>query len=372
MNEKIKNAYILIVDDNSRNLQILGKILSEKGFTVGIARSGAHALKAIEVKLPDLILLDVMMPEIDGFEVCRRLKKSELTEKIPVIFLTAKDETEDVVNGFELGAADYITKPFNPHELIARVETHLHLKFSNETILGQRNEIKQILHILSHDISNQLQGLDVSLEMTKMKKNFEESYGSMKSFVRRSIDLIRLVSSLRSLAENQIEFYLLPVNLNSALNESLETLAHLFQKKDIQLSVELESDIIILAEKTSFINSVLNNLLTNAIKFSYPGSRIIIKALAKKDHVVLIVQDHGIGIPEDILQKIFEVNKFVTRQGTEGEKGMGFGMSSVKHFIKAYGGEIKISSKAESEFPDNHGTEVKLILKLSGGLHLPE
>ncbi|MBF0277404.1 MAG: sigma-54-dependent Fis family transcriptional regulator [SAR324 cluster bacterium] len=127
MNE-IKHARILIVDDHPKNIQVVGKILSNHGYRSIIAKNGIEALKASEKVLPDLILLDVMMPEMDGYETCRHLKESPQTRDIPVIFLTAKTETEDIVQGFELGAVDYVNKPFNSHELLARIRTHLELK----------------------------------------------------------------------------------------------------------------------------------------------------------------------------------------------------------------------------------------------------
>lgn len=123
-----KKLRILIVDDNLNNLQLLGKILTDNGYEVIVATSGAQALKNIEKKDPDLILLDIMMPDMDGFEVCKRLKANDITKHIPVIFITAKKETDDIVKGFEVGAIDYITKPFNTMELLVRVKTHIEMK----------------------------------------------------------------------------------------------------------------------------------------------------------------------------------------------------------------------------------------------------
>ncbi|GBC59587.1 hypothetical protein DENIS_0526 [Desulfonema ishimotonii] len=125
--EKNGNDRILIVDDNPRNIQVLGTILRQNGYQLVVAQNGVQALKAVEKAWPDLILLDVMMPEPDGFETCRRLKASRHTEDIPVIFLTARTEPEDIAKGFELGAVDYITKPFNALELLSRVKTHIEL-----------------------------------------------------------------------------------------------------------------------------------------------------------------------------------------------------------------------------------------------------
>ncbi len=132
--EKLNKDMILIVDDNPKNLQVLGNVLTEKGYEVAAALSGESALDFVKNENPDLILLDIMMPEMDGFEVCRRLKMLERIREIPVIFLTAKTETEEVVKGFNLGAVDYITKPFKPTELLVRVRTHIDLKKAREEI----------------------------------------------------------------------------------------------------------------------------------------------------------------------------------------------------------------------------------------------
>ncbi|MBU2515581.1 response regulator [bacterium] len=133
MTEKT-NPQILVVDDNTQNLQFLGNLLSKSNYELAIAQNGELALEFLEKEIPDLILLDVMMPGIDGYEVCRRLKKNHKTRDIPVIFLTAKSEVEDLVKGFEVGAVDYVTKPFNSLELLARVKTHVELKRAREEI----------------------------------------------------------------------------------------------------------------------------------------------------------------------------------------------------------------------------------------------
>jgi DNA-binding response OmpR family regulator len=130
----VKNVYILIVDDTPKNIQLLGTILKNIGYKIIVATNGLQALEILEKVKPDLILLDVMMPELDGYETCKRIKSNENLKDIPVIFLTAKTQPEDIVKGFELGAVDYIIKPFNSSELIARVKTHLELKFNQDLL----------------------------------------------------------------------------------------------------------------------------------------------------------------------------------------------------------------------------------------------
>jgi len=140
MNDK-KN--IFIVDDVQENLQVIGNILKDQNMNISFARNGKQALTGIEKKLPDLILLDINMPDITGYDVCEKLKANEITKHIPIIFLTARTQTDDIVKGFQLGAVDYVTKPFNREELLARVFTHLELKEARDIIHKQNEELKQ-------------------------------------------------------------------------------------------------------------------------------------------------------------------------------------------------------------------------------------
>ena len=141
---------ILIIDDAPANIQALSTILKERGYNISIATNGRQALEVLERIRPDLILLDIMMPEMDGFETCRRIKASTAWREIPIIFLTAKTDTADIVRGFELGALDYVAKPFNAHELLARVNTHLTVDY-----LHRENE-RLLLNVLPASIANKL------------------------------------------------------------------------------------------------------------------------------------------------------------------------------------------------------------------------
>lgn len=140
--EARKGERILIVDDTLQNIQVLGTVLREQNYQINVAQNGIQALEMVEKVEPDLILLDVMMPEMDGFEACQRLKADEKTREIPIIFLTAKVETEDVVHGFEIGAIDYVTKPFNAIELLARVKTHLELRRLRQELLEYNEQLE--------------------------------------------------------------------------------------------------------------------------------------------------------------------------------------------------------------------------------------
>ena len=145
MNLQPENFRILIVDDTPRNIQVLGALLKKEGYQINIAQNGLQAIEIVAETAPDLILLDVMMPELDGFQTCSRLKENPGTRDIPVIFLTARVETDDIVHGFELGAVDYVTKPFNPPELLSRVSTHLELKAAREKLEALPRKLSKYL-----------------------------------------------------------------------------------------------------------------------------------------------------------------------------------------------------------------------------------
>lgn len=358
-----RHPHILIVDDNIKNIQVLGQILIKENYQINAAETGLQALEMVKELVPDLILLDVMMPDMDGLETCKRLKASASTKDVPVIFLTAKTETEDIVLGFETGAVDYITKPFNTVELLARVRTHLELKFSKEKIIKQNYERGEMLHILCHDLSNPIWGIQMTMQRTKDPEELFMFRGKVLQATNSAINIIELVKNLRALEEGKQKIVPETFQLKEAVDQSLDMLQQRFIEKKISHEVNLDESINIQAERTSFVNSVLNNILTNAIKFSFPDSKVIISAQEIKDEVVLSICDSGIGMSKTLKENLFNVNQETNRFGTKGERGTGFGMPIVKKFVNLYGGRIEIFSKEQTESQEHHGTEVKVYLK---------
>ncbi|MCB1189103.1 MAG: hybrid sensor histidine kinase/response regulator [Leptospiraceae bacterium] len=350
------NSSVLIVDDTPKNLHLVSTILKDRVSQVYIAHNGEKALKVIEKVIPDLILLDIMMPNMDGFEVCRRLKISHKTKDIPIIFLTAKTEIEDVIKGFDLGAVDYITKPFNQQELLARVYTHLELR---QLMMKQ----KELLHILCHDLNAPFASILSMLDIIDSYTEFQELQEDLKKVATKGYDLIQLVRKMRKMEDKNESLHLEPVNLKESLEESVLLLQQNLKKKNIELSVSVDKDHNVLAEKVSLVNSVFNNILSNSIKFSYPFSTISIQSEKKEGFIILTFIDQGIGIPEQMLKDIFDYTKTTSRIGTEGEDGTGFGMPLIKKFIHEYKGKIEIFSKEKKETSNNHGTEIRLMFQ---------
>ena len=356
-------ANILIVDDLPQNLKLLSELMKDNNYYVRPVTSGKLALLAAQAIPPDLILLDINMPVMDGFETCEQLKTLEKTKHIPIIFLSANTESDAIVKGFELGAVDYITKPFKATEVLLRVKTHLELKFSKETILKQNHSQRELLHILCHDLMNSVGAAQSLMMIKKIGAPLSEEDEIMSMAINNAVDVIGLVHQLRRLEENKVSINLSEHNLKNLVNETLLIVHEKIQKKNIEVVVDIEDDERVVVESVSFINSVMNNLLTNAIKFSFPEAQIIISAQKLVDMVYLSVKDFGIGMPEKLQDDVFKIEKATTREGTNGELGTGFGMPLVKKFMLAYGGKIDIISQEKNTASDEHGTEIKLELK---------
>lgn len=356
---------ILAVDDTPINIDVLQESL-RANYDVSIATDGPEALEILRAISPDLILLDIMMPGMNGFEVCQQIRSNPRLRDIPIIFLTAKSSPDDILEGFKAGAVDYLSKPFNVAELKARIGVHVELKRTREIVHQQNTEQKELLHVLCHDLANPLS--NVLNALTLVREESDESFRMeyldlMEKSVANGLDVIETVRSMRKLEEKSLQ--LKAVDLRQAVEDSVSLLYHIIANKKIHLVIDIDRCIRVMAEKTTLINSVLNNLLSNAVKFSKRGGKIQITAkTGRRTHnntlpVTLVLRDFGIGIPESILNDIFDVTKTTSREGTEGESGTGFGMPLVAKFINAYGGTVSIESNCEGD-PESVGTSVSL------------
>jgi len=355
---------ILVVDDVPENLKLLVKMMSHL-YYIRPVTSGKLALSAAQALPPDLVLLDINMPEMDGFETCRQLKADERTKDVPIIFLSANTDKEGVVKGFQLGAVDYITKPFNAFEVMARVETQVDLKLSQKIILKQNQTQQELLHILCHDLMNSVGVVQSFLNLKAYDEELTEEDDYMLMAINNAVDVITLVRQLRSIEEKKVKIKLELLDLREMIDTSCSMVREKAAHKNIELLIEVDESCHVLVEKTSFVNSVLNNLLTNAIKFSHVGGKIIIAAHSNTANhsLILSVQDFGVGMPEALANAVFDVEKQTSRPGTEGEQGTGFGMPLVKRFIESYGGVIELKTQEASSEKSDSGTELIMSLK---------
>ncbi len=352
-----KQSLVLIVDDNPQNLKVLGYTLKENGITPAIAKHGVAALALAKKKKPDLILLDVMMPEMDGFEVCKQLKQNPDTADIPVIFLTAKTEKEDVIAGLELGALDYVTKPFNTKELMTRVNTHLELKKAKDTILLQKEELQQanaakdkFFAIISHDLGNffnTLMGFSSLLITQGERLNAEQKENFIQSILQASRKGYDLLVNLLDWSRSQtgtIAFKPALLNLKTLVAETVELSSSQAIAKNITLLSYLSETTTVFADK-NMLETVIRNLISNAIKFTPVNGRVEIAYQEQDTEVEISISDSGVGISSENIDKLFKVGISHSTPGTAKEKGTGLGLLLCHEFIEKNSGQIWVESE---------------------------
>ncbi|MFH0735620.1 MAG: hybrid sensor histidine kinase/response regulator [bacterium] len=353
MKEKNK---ILIVDDQPKNLQLAATVLNPF-YKLLIADSGQKAIKIALEKKPDLILLDIMMNEMSGFEVCEKLKNITATKNIPIIFLTAKTEEEDIVKAFEIGGVDYITKPFKRKEVLARIKTHLDLlnakKFiekQNDELIKVNNEKDKFFSIIAHDLKSPFTGF---LSLTEMMAHEIEDFTpeELKNVV---ISLKDSANILYKLLENLLEWSLIKRGLSETFFErlqigklvmyNLEIIRAKAEQKKIILENDIKDELEVFADK-NIINTVLRNLISNAAKFTNDGGKITVSAkVIESDIVEVSVKDTGMGISEKDIKRLFKIDEKVSNVGTAGESGTGLGLLLCKELIEKNNGTIKVES----------------------------
>jgi signal transduction histidine kinase len=353
----LQDMKLLIVDDVVDNIKVVGRLLKTKGIQVTPATSGEQALGLAAAKKPDLILLDVQMPEMDGFEVCRRLKDNPLTQKIPVIFLTARTESEDIMTGFMLGAIDYITKPFRADEVLVRIKNHLELKKSGDIINAQNIHLKELnatkdkfFSIIAHDLKNPISNFR---DLTKvLSENYyllsnDDKIEYLKMMSKSSDKLYSLLENLLDWSRSQrgvIQFNPTILDLNYLIQNLTSLMKPMYEAKNISLNLALPKDCEFEAD-VNMINTVLRNLVSNAVKFTPNDGEILIAAKSHDTYIEVSVKDNGVGIAEENIERLFKIDENVTTPGTCNEKGTGIGLILCKEFIEKHKGRIWVESK---------------------------
>ena len=366
MGDSIKKDLVLVVDDFPDNAETVGQVLqTEIDCDLLVASGGEEALKMIADTPPDLILLDVMMPGMDGYEVCSRLKKQEKFKHIPIIFLTARTDREDYLRGFGAGAVDYISKPIDIHILLARVKAQLELKHQRDWMSRVTHQYKELIRMMCHDLINPIGSLKSILECSIDEPELMEEFkGDIIGLANLSLEMIDQVRTIRKLEEGR-QVLIGPVSLNEMLDETLFLARKKLQEKKIQVQLDVENDLIILGERVGLLNSVLGNLISNSVKFSDPESQIFISACSKEDKVIFVIRDHGMGIPKEIMPDLFSLAKATSRPGTQGELGAGYGMPILKRYLDLFGANVDVQSKTFEESEMDKGVCVTIEFQRS-------
>lgn len=358
MSDTAQNNTILLVDDLPANISVLFDFLTENGFKVLVAQDGVRALKKAELVKPELILLDVMMPGIDGFETCTRLKANAKTADIPVIFMTALTDTVDKVHGFTVGAADYITKPIQQEEVLARVKTHLkihrlqrQLQDRTEELERRNAEVDAFARTVAHDLKNPL---NVIINYSEMAL---ENYQSEVDIQAESHKLLTTISQTCRKMNNIINALLLLAGVAKSNKVPLEPIIHMQELVDQVLNERLnyaitESQAVIRFPETwnavtsyaPWVEEVWGNYLSNALKYGGTPPCIEIGSdLQNNGQIRFWVRDNGNGIsPEAQTQLFIPFSRLSSEREVDGH---GLGLSIVQQIIEKLGGNVGVESQ---------------------------
>jgi two-component system sensor histidine kinase/response regulator len=359
MNQQVtEKPYILAVDDEQLNLERLRFILERNDFNFKGTNDKDYFFELLEEPLPDLILLDVIMPRIEGFELCEKLKSFDEYKDIPVIFLTGKVNVKDKVKGFEVGGVDYVTKPFNEQELIARIQTHIELQRARNQIERQAENLKQsnalkdrMFSIIGHDLRSPLSAAKLKMDfimrgiIDPKAQDFVD--GTVFELLKTMDEALNLLQNLLGWAKSESDqIQVIPENLD--LKDIVDQTFRLLKLGSEHKKITLENTV----NEGTFVHSdlnttktVLRNLLSNAIKFTPIEGKISVNAVPGVETVVIEIQDNGQGIPPEDISKILNPNEHFSKLGTEKEPGTGLGLVLCQNFVRKNGGTLKIKSK---------------------------
>ncbi len=380
-------ARILVVDDNSKNLQLVGSLLSQEGYDVAFSLSGEHALKTVSDIQPDLILLDIMMPGIDGYQVCKAVRKIKTLESVPVLFLTAKTRTEDVVAGFKLGAVDYILKPFNSKELLARVKTHVKLKKAQEKIvklnaaLNRRNDdlvvINRTMDTLVREKTSEL-----NIANRKLKTLNDEKMDFIRFLTHELNTPLNFIAAMQTIDQEQlnedtqmvldlvdqgftrINRFLTAVigyfdfaadmaepepdcvKLNPVIQNAVSEISSAARDKAVELHLNGTKNSIVQADKM-YLAQLISILIENAVAFSNTGQTVDIDARLDNGIPVITIKDNGKGIPKKNLELIFK--PFLIPEFERMESGFALSLPKAKIIADTCGWKLSVKSDGQDK-----------------------
>lgn len=343
------NKNILIVDDNQINLQVVSSFLKEQNYNIAIAFNGIDALQILQDTEIDLVILDVVMPQMDGYETAKRMKSDNKLKDIPIIFLSAKTESKDIVEGFNSGGIDFVSKPFNGEELKMRVKTHLELVEAKQTIVQFHKTRDRIYSILAHDIRSPLASMSMFLDglsgnyIESSGPNFDKLITEISLSTRNALTLIQNMLEWTKIQSDTTIIFPEIFDLQVIVEKSISLLSLNFKEKNIKLHLSIPIQTEAYFDEVT-ISNVFRNIISNAVKFTPTGGEVFIYSLETTYYVNITVEDSGVGMTPHVIEKIFDKDEHHTSRGTNNEKGTGLGLYMVKDFVKLNKGTLKVES----------------------------
>ena len=347
---------ILIVDDVVSNVLLLKILLTNEKFQVCTANCGNMCIEQAKAEKPDLILLDVMMPDISGFDTAVILKKDPETKDIPIIFLTALNNPNDLVHGFQVGASDFLTKPFNKEELVIRVMHQITvvaakriIEKQNQELLATINNRDKMYSVIAHDLRSPMASIRMVLNLVVSAMSPDvigpELYELLDKANRESEEVHDLLDNLLKWTKSQtgrLNVVLQDLDLNDIIPGVVDIFEMIAQTKKIKLTLHGTGTPLVVRADNDMLKTVVRNFMSNAIKFSPEESSIEISMYADGDFAKISVTDHGVGIAADRIDSIF--HKGETTYGTGGEEGSGLGLQLCQDFARKNGGDVTVES----------------------------
>ena len=373
-----QKANILIADDTPENLRLLFGMLAEQGYRVRPVPSGHRALATVQTELPDLILLDIKMPDMDGYEVCERLKADERTRDIPVIFISALNGTFDKIKAFSVGGVDYITKPFQIEEVLVRVKTHLGLRNLQKNLQQEITKRKQaekelrklnqqlqetnqqlqeanaskdkFFSIIAHDLRSPFTGLigltEAIIEDIEhySKDKIRTILSRMHTSAEKTYSLLTNLLAWSRLQRGLMECEPGTISLASIAEQNIRLFASNAEQKQISLRNLVTEGTTAYAD-LKMVDTVMRNLLSNALKFTDTGGTIELSTQQDENLIEIAVSDTGIGMSQENMDKLFRIDVKYSRRGTADEEGTGLGLILCKELIEKNGGTLRVESE---------------------------
>lgn len=356
-----KEFKILVVDDVVSNVILLKALLTKEQYQISTATNGEQALSMLSRETPDLVLLDVMMPGMNGFEVAQRMRNDPMYSEIPIIFLTALNASSDIVQGFKMGANDFISKPFNKEELIIRITHQISLVAAKRIITKQTEELRNTINgrdklysVIAHDLRSPMGSIKMVLNMLSVSLSKEQIGKDLYDFLnvanQTAENTFSLLDNLLKWTKSQIG-RLNVVYQDCDISEMLADIIDIFhliaQVKNVKLVFTNPDNHIPVRADIDMIKTVMRNLLSNAVKYSKEVGVVEITSEDAGNFVNVHVKDAGLGIRKEDQGKLLDVSSHFTTFGTANEEGSGLGLLLVKDFVEKNGGRLWFESEEE-------------------------
>jgi signal transduction histidine kinase len=351
-------ATVLVVDDNADMREYLTRMLSTH-WTVETAVDGEAALASVRARRPDVILTDVMMPNLDGFGLVQRLRADEATADLPVVVLSARAGEESRVEGLEVGADDYLVKPFSARELIARVQVHVTLAKLRRGLLERADEARraaedatrakdEFLAMLGHELRNPLSPIVMAVEIMRLHGVDSKELLVIERQVKQLRRLVDDLLDVSRITRGKIELQMEPTPIAEVVQRAAETTQPLFQQRRQTLALDVPGDLVVGGDPTR-LQQVFANLLTNASKYSDSGTGVRVSGHLAGDRVEVRVRDEGIGIRPDMLDRVFDVFVQQPQALDRAAGGLGLGLAIVKNLVTSHGGSVRVESEGSGK-----------------------